>query len=205
MASMLARAKLARQARRLNACCSRPLPALILMTDDKRVPDPLHAARKLPKGSAIILRHRNDRERARLAEAFLKLARQCDLLLLIAGDQALAHRMDADGVHFPESQLSSLAPCRTRHPNWIITAAAHSEHALLRASRSGVDAALLAPLFHTKSHPERNEFGVARFRLLAARAPIPVYALGGVTAANAGRLAAARVAGIAAIDGVLPD
>ena len=205
MASILARAKLARQARRLNACCGQPLPALILMTDDKRVSDPLAAARSLPNGSAVILRHRNDRERARLALALRKLARQCDLLLLIAGDQVLANRVDADGVHFPESQLASLAPCRTRHPDWILTAAAHSEHALLRASRSGANAALVAPLFHTKSHPERNEFGVARFRLLAARAPIAVYALGGITAANAGRLADSPVAGIAAIDGVLPD
>ena len=205
MASVLARAKLARLARRLNACCKWPLPALILMTDDKRVPDPLSAARSLPEGSAVILRHRNDRERARLGEALLKLARQSDLMLLIAGDLALANRLDADGVHFAESHLASIAPCRTRHPDWIITAAAHSEHGLLRASRSAADAALLAPLFHTKSHPQRNEFGVARFRLLAARAPIPVYALGGITAANAGRLTEARIAGIAAIDGVLPD
>jgi thiamine monophosphate synthase len=86
-----------------------------------------------------------------------------------------------------------------------LTAAAHSEHALLRASRCGADAALLAPLFRTKSHPERREFGLTRFRLLAASAPIPVYALGGITAANAGRLAGASIAGIAAIDGMLPD
>jgi thiamine-phosphate pyrophosphorylase len=175
------------------------------MTDDKRVPDPLAAAGSLPKGSAVILRHRNDRERARLGEGLLKLARQSDLLLLIAGDPALAHRLNADGVHVPESQLASIAPCRTRHPDWIITAAVHSELGVLRASRSAADAALLAPLFHTKSHPERSEFGLTRFRLLAARAPIPIYALGGITAANAGRLAEARIAGIAAIDGVLPD
>ena len=204
MASVLARVKLARLARRLNACCKWPLPPLILMTDDERVPDPLAAARSLPVRSAVILRHRNNRERAHLGEALLKLARQSNLLLLIAGDPALASRLDADGVHFPESQLASIAPCRTRHPDWIITAAAHSEHALLRASRAAADAAILAPLFNTKSHPERSEFGVTRFRLLAARAPIPVYALGGITAANAGRLAAARVAGIAAVDGILP-
>lgn len=205
MASVSARAKLARLARRLNAHCKGPLPALILMTDDKRVPDPLAAARSLPKGAAVLLRHRNTCERARLGEALLRLARQSDLLLLIAGDPALASRLGADGVHFPESQLASIAPCRTRHPGWILTAAAHSEHALLRASRCGADAALLAPLFRTKSHPERREFGLTRFRLLAASAPIPVYALGGITAANAGRLAGASIAGIAAIDGMLPD
>lgn len=205
MASVLARAKLARLARRLNARRERHLPPLILMTDDKRVPSPLAAARMLPKGSAVILRHRDESERARLGKALRELTRQNDLFLLIAGDPALAIRLAADGVHVPEAQWASIEPCRTRHPDWIITAAAHSEHALLRASCAGADAVLLAPLFHTVSHPERVGFGLSRFRLLAARAPTPVYALGGITAANAGGLVGAPLAGIAAIDGLLPD
>lgn len=205
MTSALERANLARQAQRLNARRVWHLPPLILMTDDKRVPEPLAAARVLPKGSAVILRHRNENERARLGAALRELARQNDLLLLIAGDAALAARLGADGVHFPETQWTSILPCRTRHPKWIITAAAHSEHALLRANRVAADAVLLAPLFHTKSHPERAGFGPARFRLLAARVPIPIYALGGITAANARMLIDAPIAGIAAIDGLLPD
>ena len=205
MASVLARAKLARLAHRLNARSDWYLPPLILMTDDERVRDPLAAAGSLPKGAAVILRHRNDEKRASLGAALRGLTRRNDLLLLIAGDAALATRLGADGVHFPEAQWTAIMPCRTRHPEWIITAAAHSERALLRANRAGADAVLLAPLFHTKSHPKRADFGVARFRLLAARAPIPVYALGGVTAANAGRLVEAPIAGIAAIDGLLAD
>ncbi len=205
MASVLARLKLARLAQRLNACCGQPLPALILMTDDKRVLDPIAAAQALPQGSAIILRHRDDQQRSRLGEALVKLMRQSNLMLLIAGDSALARRLDADGVHFSESQIDEVAPCRTRHPNWIITAAAHSERALLRAKRAGADASLFAPVFTTKSHPQKSAFGLTRFRLVAARAPLPLYALGGITAANAERLSEARIAGIAAIDGALPD
>jgi len=37
---------------------------------------------------------------------------------------------------------------------------------------------------------------------MAARAILPVYALGGINAQNAQRLAGARLAGIAAIDGL---
>ena len=47
--------------------------------------------------------------------------------------------------------------------------------------------------------------GVTRLRLMAARAVLPVYALGGVNAQTAQRLAGARLAGIAAIEGLLPD
>jgi thiamine-phosphate pyrophosphorylase len=126
-------------------------------------------------------------------------------MILIAGDQVLAQRIGADGVHFSESQLHKVALSRVRHPNWIITAAAHSEHALLRAYIYGADAGLFAPLFPTMSHTQKEEFGLTRFRLMAARVPLPVYALGGVTASNATRLSNACVAGLAAINGLLPD
>jgi thiamine-phosphate pyrophosphorylase len=91
------------------------------------------------------------------------------------------------------------------HPSWLVTAAAHSEYALACAARAGADAALLAPAFPTLSHRERASLGVARLRLMAARATLPVYALGGVNAQTAQRLAGARFAGIAAIDGLLLD
>nr|TFG53798.1 MAG: thiamine phosphate synthase [Hyphomicrobiales bacterium] len=204
MASVLARTKLARRARHLNAEHGWPLPALVFVTDDQRVPDPVAAAKALPHGSAVILRHRDKKRRAKLGEALAQCARQRNLVLLVAGDQALARRLDADCVHFSESQFDEIAPTRTRRAHWIITAAAHSEHALLRAHICGADAGLLAPLFPTKSHPNKKEFGLSRFRLLALRSPLAVYALGGVTAMNAERLSHARVAGIAAIDGLLP-
>jgi thiamine monophosphate synthase len=44
---------------------------------------------------------------------------------------------------------------------------------------------------------------VTRLRLMAARAALPVYALGGVNGQTAQRLAGARLAGIAAIDGLM--
>ena len=40
---------------------------------------------------------------------------------------------------------------------------------------------------------------------MAARAALPVYALGGVNAQTIERLVGARLAGIAAIEGLVPD
>lgn len=208
MASQLARAKLARAARRLNE--GRPsrglgenLPPLLLMTDDVRVDDPLGAARALPKGSAVILRHRDTGERARLGHALSHLARMRDLDLLIAGDEELARALNADGIHLSEAETARAFHIRATRPDWLITVSAHTERAILRAFRADADAVLVAPLFSTKSHPEKPEFGTARFRQIAARAPLPVYALGGVTAANVGRIDGAELAGIAAIEGLL--
>ena len=71
--------------------------------------------------------------------------------------------------------------------------------------RSGADVALLSPVFVTASHPDRAALGVDQFLAIARRAAIPVYALGGVNAGNAERLAGANVAGIAAIAALIPD
>src|ERR1700761_2572916 len=58
MADKLARAKLARAARRFAVQSGSALPSLILMTDDERLADPVAAARALPRGSMGVLRTR---------------------------------------------------------------------------------------------------------------------------------------------------
>ncbi|HXJ03039.1 MAG TPA: thiamine phosphate synthase [Micropepsaceae bacterium] len=203
MASAWARAKLARAARLLNAKLS-GLPPLILMTDEQRLPNPLAAARALPKGAAIILRHTDARVRAELAESLHRIARARGLRLLVAGDAALAARIGCDGLHLPENRICEAAHWKALHPSWLITGAAHSARGIVTAARSRCDAALFAPVFATRSHVGREAIGVSRFRLAVTRAPLPVYALGGVNCETIRRLAGARLAGIAAIEALAP-
>jgi thiamine-phosphate pyrophosphorylase len=206
MASALAREHLARAARAINAGAHADwLPALVLMTDEKRLGDPLSAARALPKGAAVILRHTDAKARARLATQLKIIARARGLWLLIAGDAPLAARIAADGLHLPQARAREAAHWKALHASWLITAAAHSARGLAVAAGAGADAALLAPVFSTASHRERAALGVARLRLMVTQAALPVYALGGITAANAGRLGDTRLAGIAAIGALTPD
>jgi thiamine-phosphate pyrophosphorylase len=175
------------------------------MTDQARVPDPVAAARALPRGSAVILRHTDPRLRASLGRALIDVVRARGLILLIAGDAQLAADIGAHGLHLPEARAREAAHWRALKPSWLITAAAHSERALATARIAGADAALLAPVFPTSSHPDRESLGPLRARLIAARAGLPVYALGGVNAETIVRLAHAPFAGIAAIEGLLLD
>lgn len=183
---------------------ARALPPLIMMTDDTRLPDPVAALAGLPRGSAVILRHYGDGlatpARLRLARTLAQACRHRGLRLLVAASPRLAAAVGAAGVHLPEwmAAASTLA-ARTRRPGWIVTAACHSEAALVRAARLGVDAALLAPVFPTASHPHAPVLGTVRFARIAHRSPIPVYALGGVNEAGARRLAGSGAAGIAGI------
>ncbi|HKD47464.1 MAG TPA: thiamine phosphate synthase [Rhizomicrobium sp.] len=176
--------KLARQAGRLNA------GLLVLVTDDDRLADPVAAARRLPKGSLVILRARDPRRRRALAEALR--AQTSGLILLAADDPVLADRLH--GLHLPEKRAREAAHWRALRPHWLITVAAHSGRSLHIAH---ADAALLSPVFATESHPKARPLMPARARLLARNARLPVLALGGVSPRNA--LLLKGFAGLAAI------
>lgn len=179
----------------------RGLPALLLLTDPLRLPDPRALLPRLPAGSAVILRHGDPQARAALAAQLAPLCRRHRLLLLVAGDPALALRVGAAGVHWPERQLPR-GRWRRPRPAMIVTAAAHGRAAIVAARRGGVDAVLLSPVLPTQSHPGAPVLGVWRFAALVTRARLPVYALGGINRDTARRLAGSGAAGIAAIGGL---
>jgi thiamine-phosphate pyrophosphorylase len=185
---------LARLAFRLN---QGPLPPLVLMTDDERLPDPCGAAMRLPKGSLIVLRARERGRRRALAGALAQLAQQRGLFLLIADDPDLA--ASAHGAHFPEAHAGRIANWRACHPRLFVTASAHSLRAAIRAATFGADAVFLSPVFATKSHTDRVALGPIRLRAIVRLARVPIYALGGIDATTAARLAHAELAGFAAI------
>jgi thiamine-phosphate pyrophosphorylase len=76
----------------------------------------------------------------------------------------------------------------------VITVAAHSPRGL---HAPYADAALLSPVFATRSHPHAKILTAARARLMVQHALLSVLALGGVTASNAALLTG--FSGIAAI------
>ncbi|MFT5539911.1 MAG: thiamine-phosphate pyrophosphorylase [Alphaproteobacteria bacterium] len=187
-----------------------PLPPLFLMTDEARLKDPLAALDRLPPGAGIILRHYTEDQKSTarfaLAQALATACRLRRLKLIIAADPALALAVGADGLHVPEWMAGRdglVTRIRARKPGFIVTCACHSARALQNAVRIGADAALLAPVFATQSHPGQPALGVLRFATLTRACPIPVYALGGIDDAHARRLrgtAAIGIAGISFID-----
>ncbi|MFM2128729.1 MAG: hypothetical protein RL477_275, partial [Pseudomonadota bacterium] len=133
-----------------------------------------------------------------------RLARACrqrGLILIVAGDARLARAIGAAGLHLPEwmARRNGLATRRARAPGMILTVACHSAPALRKAQRIGADAALLAPVLPTASHPGAPCLGALRFAALARGARLPVYALGGIDEKGARRIRDSGAAGIAGI------
>lgn len=199
-----ARALKLRAARKCPA--RRRLPALVLLTDRARLADPRPVLARLPRGSAVILREYHagmgDRASAREARALARTCRARGLKLIVAGDLRLALAIGADGLHLPEWMVRRAGlgarPGR-RRPGLLLTAACHSLPALRAAVRLGADAALLAPVLATASHPGAVTLGPLRFARLVRCCPIAVYALGGMDGAGARRIAGSGAAGIAGI------
>lgn len=180
------------------------LPPLIFLTDDERTPDPFPAIAALPRGSLVIVRTRDPARRRDWARKAAQLAQRHGLLLSVAGDAALAAEVAADGLHLAEADIEMAGRVRCANKTWLLTAAAHSGHAVWRAHLAGVHAVLLSPVFATPSHPGRPALGVSRLRTIARSSPIAVYALGGIDAQNVDRLKNIPLAGIAAIGALLP-
>lgn len=190
-------ATLAKQARQLNLrnggpdC---PIPPIILMTDDKRVPDPIPAIIGLPRRSMVIFRHYglNPKDRAHLAYIVRRTCRQYGHLCLIADDLALALRLDADGIHLPEYHIEKRPHIYRQIPHdMFVTSACHSLQTLrklaLLASDQRPDGVLISPVFATHSHPDGSSLGITAFRQLSSQTHncgMAAIALGGIKPNN---------------------
>ena len=163
----------------------KPLPQIWLFSDARSDAWLDAALRRLPRGSGLVFRHyhlADDQRRARFDQV-ARLARERGHVVAVAGSKALARRWGADLAYGPRGDLAS----------------AHNLRELARAR--GAVAVLVSPVFPTRSHPGAPALGPLRFRLLAARAQVPVIALGGMNARSARRLKWPRWAGIDAFAG----
>ena len=147
-----------------------------------------------PRRSGVIFRHYHLLPAARRA-AFRQVLRLCRArghVAVLAGSAREALAWGADGAYGPPALL---AP----GPAALRLCTAQSLRELAAAARARADAVLLSPVFPSRSHPGGRSLGPVRFLLLARRSPVPVIALGGMTAASARHL---PTYGWAAIDGL---
>ncbi len=178
----------------------RALPLIwpkIWLVSDARNDAVLEAAlARLPRGSGFLFRHTHlpPAERRARFERLRRLALARGHWVALSGDVRIARRWGADAA-YGSARLLARGPALPR------LAAVHSLREIGAARRARANAILLSPVFATRSHPGASTLGPIRFHLLAARACVPVIALGGMTAAKARRLRCARWAAIDGLSG----
>ncbi|KRE88870.1 thiamine monophosphate synthase [Frateuria sp. Soil773] len=134
-----------------------------------------------------------------LAAALLPESRRLGVPLLLNADVEGARQLGT-GVQLKRSQLSLLAE---RPLPWrqLVGASCHDAAELAHAVRLGADFAALSPVLATASHPDAVPLDWRAFQALAEAAALPVYALGGVAAADVSRACEAGGQGVAGIRG----
>lgn len=170
------------------------LPALWLVSDARNDAVLERAMDRLPRGSGLIFRHYHLSPHARRARftTLKRKARQRGHVVVLAADARTAKSWGAAGVYGAPDRVS-------RAHGLLRLATVHKLREIAGAHRARAHAVLLSPVFATASHPGGASLGPVRWRLLAARAYVPVIALGGMTARRA---QAHRIARWAAIDGL---
>ena len=197
-AQAAARRKIRMAMRQAKARLPASLPGFFALTDPIRLHDPLALISGLPHGAGMVYRHFGALDRGEVASRLARVAAARGIFLLVGNDPELAGRIGAAGVHWSEARTHEARRWRSRFA--IMTCAAHSRQAVFAAREVGCNAALLSTVFPSDSPSASTAMGALRFRNLARTSPLPVYALGGVTAKTIGRL---NGYGAAAISGAL--
>lgn len=182
------------------------LPAVHLITDRRLaadLPARLQAALALaPPGQVAVHLREKDLGGAALlslARALRAVCRRAGAALLVNDRLDVALAAGADGVHLPSAGVGPAEARRLLGPAALLGVSCHSAAEVARAREAGASYATFSPIWDT---PSKRAYGapVGLTALAeAARLGLPLVALGGVTAANAGQAFAAGACGVAAI------
>lgn len=104
-----------------------------------------------------------------------------DARVVLNGAAEMALAIGADGVHLNSRELY-IHPGRPVSATQLLAVSCHSPQDLVQAAVLGADFALLSPVLPTRSHPDADPLGWARFAAWTDAATMPVFALGGMHA-----------------------
>jgi len=155
---------------------------------------------------AVQLREKDLSTRSLLELAFevRALTRAHGARLLINDRLDLAMAVEADGVHLRADSLPVAAARRLLGPKRLIGVSAHSAAEVERAESEGADFVVLGPIYATPSKLAYGlPIGLGPVEEAARLCRLPIFAIGGVTAARIDDVRRAGARGVAVISAIL--
>lgn len=188
---------------------------LYLITDRRQVPPGSILAEVVRAACEGGVRTVQLREKDLPAADLLPLAQELRALTLKYGTRLLINdRIDialavgADGVHLGEHSLPASSAREILGPERFIGVSTHHIEEIAAAKASGADFVTFGPVYSTPSKASYGPpVGLDRLREACNSSPLPVFALGGITARRVPEVLKAGTHGVALISAILaqPD
>ncbi len=136
------------------------------------------------------------------ARAVLALCRGYQVPLIINDSVPVALAVGADGVHLGQNDMPSTKARRLLGDAAIIGVTARTPELARRAQADGASYLGAGAVFGTSTKADAIPLSLADFTAVCHSVTIPVVAIGGITTANAPRLAGSSLAGLAVVSGL---
>lgn len=121
-------------------------------------------------------------------------------------------RRFVDGIQVPETGFPDVGEADMkemytafRRSGGLVGRSIHSVTAALKAQDEGADFLVLGTVFESRSHPGGPTGGLKLVEDVTTIVDLPVIAIGGITAENAGKVMSAGASGVAVISAILGD
>lgn len=154
----------------------------------------MEAAEAALRGGAACLQLRekgvSDSELLRRARMLRELTRRRGALLIVNDRPDMARLCGAEGVHVGQDDLSVQDARRAGGADLLVGKSTHSSEQLRAALAESPDYVAVGPMFASSTKPGADIAGPALAKLAVEQAPLPVVAIGGISAANAGAIRA---------------
>ncbi|MCR5033269.1 MAG: thiamine phosphate synthase [Lachnospiraceae bacterium] len=132
----------------------------------------------------------------------LEITKQYHIPLIINDDPAVALLSGADGVHVGQEDETIRRAREILGENRIIGATAHNLEEALEAWKQGADYLGVGAAFGSTTKKDARPIDRETYRSICESVPIPVVAIGGITADNLGELSGRGLSGIAVIGAI---
>jgi len=148
-------------------------------------------------------------EIVRLGRAVLEVTRRYGALLIVNDHPSIAREIGADGVHVGREDPPVAETRALLGPGVIIGASCYGQiERAVAAEQEGADYVAFGTPFPSPTKPGKGtDISLGIFQAAKRRVHVPVFAIGGITLANAQQIIDAGADGIAVVSGVFaaPD
>ena len=124
------------------------------------------------------------------------------VLFAVNSNVMVANDLEADIIHLPEIADNVNIIKQIYKEKFIVGKSVHSTHSAKNAVSEGVDYVTIGTIFDSNSKPGGLISGLDLIELTAQEIEIPILAIGGIDASNAGSVITAGASGVTVISAI---